>query len=131
MNLDNVNLEIATSRKRIEELCDIADNAELYSSGGMFKSFYNNPDIIEKIILAKLDEKYIGSTVLLYESVLSGAGMVNYGVYVHPKYRLRGVGRLLTNKLTSLTKKQIRFYQGKPTIGFFEKVLLNQTVATS
>lgn len=115
---------VGQSAQKIKLMSKLALKYKLFTQAGILQSWYNNPLEIELILLYKFGNLFCGVAALSKNLHIAGnRKCVNFCIFVNPIFRRKGVGTELTNKMKTLTDKELLFYNVGYRKQFFERVL--------
>ena len=100
----------------------IAYKHSLFTSDGMLKYWYNAPQGVEQIALARIDGQYVGCGLLLKGNYLAeGNELINIAVFVKKNYRRQKIGTQLIQHIQQHTDRELILWSKGFRSDFFKK----------
>jgi GNAT superfamily N-acetyltransferase len=93
---------VLQSKPRLEQAINEAYKYHLYVTGWLMRDWMDTPSIIRRMVVCRAGKKPVAIGMRISEHY-SWAPEV--GLYVHPKYRMRGIGKQIVRRLAFKTRR--------------------------
>lgn len=121
-------IRIVLRKKRLAQLCQTLLDNKIYSPFGRMRYWYksqiNGGDSIQAISVAYNNKKVIGACILLSEKETFGPNSHNIGTFIKCKYRRRGIGKRLVERIKEVEKNLLVWKGNKESRGFYGAINL-------